>query len=135
MKPARGGEPRIACRALNCSLLFFRLQSLFTTHPASFLNNTMHTRDVLHPTPIRDLKRTITDLEIDSEPVSKRTRLSSDRLPTPPYSTQDEHPEQSSPLCNSSDWRERLKSSLLRPLDNNYPPTTKQLTTSPQLSA
>ena len=95
----------------------------------------MHPRDVLHPTPIRDLKRTITDLEYDSEPVSKRTRLSPDPLPTPPYSTQDGHPEQSSPLCNPSDWRQRLKSSLLRPLDYHYPPTTEQLTANPQLSA
>ena len=92
----------------------------------------MHPRDVLRPTPIRDLKRTITDLEFDSEPVGKRTRLSPDQLPSPPCSTQDGHPEQSSPFCNSSDWRERIKSSLLRPLDSQYPPTTKQFTANPQ---
>ena len=95
----------------------------------------MHPHDVLHPTPVRDLKRALTDLEFDSEPASKRTWLSPNQLPTPPYSTQDEHPEQPSPLCDSSDWRERLKSSLLRPLDNHYPPTTKQLTANPRLSA
>ena len=130
-KPARGGDHRIACR-ISCQ--FFRLQSPSATHPPPFLI-TMHPRDVLHPTPIRDLKRIITDLEFDSEPASKRTRLSPDQLPSPPYSTQDGHPEQSSPFCNSSDWRERLKSSLLRPFDNHYPPTTKQLTANPQLSA
>ncbi len=90
--------------------------------------------DVLHPTPVRDLKRTLTDLEFVSEPASKRTRLSPDQLPTPPYSSQDGHPEQSSALCDSPDWREWLKSSLLRPLDH-CPPTTKQLTADPQLSA
>jgi len=95
----------------------------------------MHPHNVLHPTPMRDLKRTLTDLEFDSEPASKRTRLSLDQLPTPPYSTQDKHPEQSSFLCDSLDWRERLKSSLLRPLDSHYPPTTKQVTANPQLSA
>ena len=95
----------------------------------------MHPHDVLHPTPVRDLKRNVTDLESNSEPVSKHTRLSLDQLPTPPYSTQDGHPEPSSSLCNSPDWRERLKLSLLRPLENDYPPTTKQLTANPQLSA
>ena len=95
----------------------------------------MDPHDVLHPTPIRDLKRTIADLEFDSEPASKRTRLSPDPLPTPPDSTQDGHPEQSSPLCNPSDWRGRLKSSLLRPPDYHYQLTTEQLTANPQLSA
>jgi len=93
----------------------------------------MHPQDVLHPTPVRDLKHTLTNLEFDSEPASKRTRLS-DQLPTPPYSSQDGHPEQSSTLSDSSDWRERLKSSLLRPLEH-CPPTTKQLTANRQLSA
>lgn len=98
--------------------------------------NTMHPYGVLHPTPVKILKRAFTDFEFDSEPASKRTRLSPDQLPTPPYSTQAEHPEQSSSFCDSSDWRERLKSSLLRPpLDNHYPPTIKQLTANPRLSA
>ena len=109
-------------------------ESPSATHPPSSLN-IMHPHDVLHPTPVRDLKRTVTDLEFGSEPASKRTRLSPDQLPTPPYSTQDGHPEQSSRLCDSSDWRERLKSSLLRRLDNHYSPTTKQLTANPQLRA
>lgn len=112
----------------------FHLQSPSATHPPSSLN-IMHPHDVLHPTPVRDLKRTVTDLEFGSEPASKRTRLSPDQLPTPPYSTQDGYPEQSSRLCDSSDWRERLKSSLLRRLDNHYPPSTKQLTANPQLRA
>ena len=105
-------------------------ESPSATHPPSSLN-IMHPHDVLHPTPVRDLKRTVTDLEFGSEPASKRTRLSPDQLPTPPYSTQDGHPEQSSRLYDSSDWRERLKSSLLRRLDNHYSPTTKQLTANP----
>jgi len=95
----------------------------------------MHPHNVLHPTPMRDLKRTLTDLESDSEPASKRTRLSLGQLPTPPYSTKDDHPEQFSFLCDSLHWRERLKSSLLRPLNSHYPPTTKQSTANPQLSA
>ena len=96
--------------------------------------NIMHPHDVLHPTSVRDLKRCLTDLECDSEPASKRTRLSPEHLPTPP-STRDSYPEQFNPLCDSSDWRERLKSSLLRPLDNHHPHTTKQLTANPRLSA
>lgn len=95
----------------------------------------MHHHEVLHPTPVRNLKRTLIDLEVDLEPASKRTRLSLDQLPTPPHSTQDRYPEQLNSLCDSSDWRERLKSSLLKPLDNHYPHTTKQLTANPRLSA
>ena len=95
----------------------------------------MRSHDVLCPTPVRDLKRTLTDLESDSEPARKRTRLLSDPLPTPPYSIQDQQSKQSSPLCDSLDWRKRLKSSLLRPLEHQYPPATKQLTANPQLSA
>ena len=94
----------------------------------------MHPHDVLHPTPVWDLKRTLVDLESSSEPASKRTRLSPDQLLTPPYSSRDRHPEQSSTLNDFSDWRERLKSSLLRPLDH-CPPTIRQLTADPQLSA
>lgn len=95
----------------------------------------MHHHEVLHPTPVRNLKRTLIDLEVDLEPASKRTRLSLDQLPTPPHSIQDRYPEQLNSLCDSSDWRERLKSSLLKPLDNHYPHTTKQLTANPRLSA
>ena len=47
----------------------------------------MHPYDVLYPTPVSDLKHTTNDLEFSSEPVSKRTRLSLDQLPTPHYST------------------------------------------------
>ncbi|KAI4156832.1 MAG: hypothetical protein L6R39_000998 [Caloplaca ligustica] len=93
-----------------------------------------HSR-VLCPTPIRSLKRTLTDLEVDYEPVSKRTRFSPGLFPTPPYSTQDEHLKESSPRCEISDWRDRLKSSLLRPLDVQDPSTTKQLAANPQLTA
>ena len=113
---------------------FCHLQYSSATYPPSSLN-IMHPHDVLHPTPLRDLKRTITDLESDSEPASKRTRPPPDQLPTPPYSIQDGHPEQFSHLCDTSDWRERLRLSLLRPLDNRYPPTTKQVTVNPQLRA
>ena len=95
----------------------------------------MHPYDILHPTPVRHLKRIVSDLEFGSEPASKRTRLSPDQLPTPPYRAQDEHPEQSSRPCDSSDWRERLKSSLLRRRDNHYLPTTNQFTANPQLRA
>ena len=95
--------------------------------------NIMHPHDVLHPTPVRVLKRTVTDLEFGSEPASKRTRLSPDQLPTPPYTTQQGHPKRSSRPSDSSGWRERLKSSLLRRLDDHYPSTNKQLTASPQL--
>ncbi len=95
----------------------------------------MHPHNVLHPTPMRHLKRTLIDFEFDSEPTSKRIRLSPDQLPTPPNSTQDEHPPQPNSLCDSSDWREWLKSSLLRPLDTHCLPTTKQLTANPHLSA
>jgi len=132
VKPARGGDQAsLAARSIAfCPPL---KQSSSATHPPSSLN-TMHPHDVLHPTPVRDLKRTLTDLEFVSELTSKRTRLSPDQLPTPPYSSQDGHLEQSSTLSDSSDWRERLKSSLLRPLDH-CPPTIKQLTTNSQLSA
>ncbi|KAL9626382.1 MAG: hypothetical protein Q9164_007887, partial [Protoblastenia rupestris] len=95
----------------------------------------MDLHNVFHPTPVRDLKRTLTHLAFDSEPASKRIRLSLDQLPSPPHSTRDGHPELSSRLCDSSDWRERLKSSLLRPLDNRSPPTTKQLTANPHVRA
>lgn len=95
----------------------------------------MSFHDVLCPTPVRALKRTLADLDSDSEPVSKRTRLSPDPLPTPPYSTQNEHPQQSSPLCAIPDWRQRLKSSLLRPLNNQYRPPIKQLPADSQLTA
>ena len=107
---------------------------LSATHPPSSLN-VMHPYDVLHPTPVRHLKRTVSDLEFGSEPASKRARLSPDQLPTPPYPTHDEHPEQSGRPCDSSGWRGRLKSSLLRRRDNHYPSTTKQLTANPQLRA
>lgn len=94
----------------------------------------MQPRHVLHPTPVRDLKRTITNLEFDSEHASKRIRLLPDQLPTPPHSTQGGHPGQSSRLCGSSDWRERLRRSLLSPLINNQcPPAAQQLAANPQL--
>lgn len=95
----------------------------------------MHHHEVLHPTPVRNLKRTLIDLEVDLEPASKRTQLSLDQLPNPPHSTQDRYPEQLNSLWDSSDWREWLKSLLLKPLDNHYPHTTKQLTANPRLSA
>ena len=87
----------------------------------------MHPYDVLHPTPVRDLKRTLEELEFGSQPSSKRIRLSADLLPTPPSSTHDKHSEQSK--------NQRLKSSFLKLLDNHYPPSTKQLKANPQLSA
>ena len=126
--------PTIACRALSVLCPF----SIYEVHLQFILFsslNVMHPHDVLYPTPVRDLKRTVTDLELGSELASKRTRLSPDQLPTPPYSIQNGHTEQSSRLCDSSDWRERLKSSLLRPFDNHYSPTNKQLTANPQLRA
>ena len=95
----------------------------------------MHPHHVLHPTPRRDLKRTVANLEFDSEPASKRIRLSPDQLPTPPYSIQERHPEQSDPLRNPPNWRQWLKSSLLRSVRNHYPPTTNQFAPNPPLSA
>jgi len=132
VKPARGGDQAsLAARSIAfCPPL---KQSSSATHPPSSLN-TMHPHDVLHSTLVRNLKRTLIDLEFVSKPASKRTRLSPDQLPTPPYSSQDGHLEQSSTLSDSSDWRERLKSSLLRPLDH-CSSTIKQLTTNSQLSA
>ena len=132
VKPAKGeGQALLAAR----SIVFCppSKQSSSAIHAPSSLN-TMHPHDVHYPTPVRDLKRTLTDLEFVSEPANKRTRLSPNQLLTPPYWSQDEHPEQSSALSDSSDWRERLKSSLLRPLDHCQP-TIKQLTANPQLSA
>ena len=93
----------------------------------------MNSHDVLQPTPVRDLKRTLADL--DSEPARKRTRLSPTLFPTPPYSTQDEHPEQFISFCGSLDWRQKLRSSLIKPLSNQYRPTIKQLRASSHLSA
>ncbi len=129
VKPARGGD-QASLAARSIAFCPPPKQSSSAIHPPSSLN-TMHPHDVLHST---HLKRTLTDFEFVSEPVSKRTRLSPDQLPTPPYSSQDGHPEQSSTLSDSSDWRERLKSSLLRSLDH-CSSTTKQLTANSQLSA
>lgn len=97
----------------------------------------MVTRQVLQPTPVRHLKRTLAHLESSAEPTRKRTRLSPEQLPTPPSTnpTQLDHPAQSSPLQDSSDWRKRLKSSLLRPLDNPGPHTVQQFAASSQLGA
>lgn len=95
----------------------------------------MSSHDIHCPTAVKDLKRTLADIDSDSESAAKRTRLSPNPLPTPPSSTQNEHPEQSSPLGDPSDWRQRLKSSLLRPLDNQYRPPTKQPTATSQVSA
>ncbi|KAL9013569.1 MAG: hypothetical protein Q9173_001747 [Seirophora scorigena] len=83
------------------------------------------------------MKRTLAHLESSAEPTRKRTRLSPEQLPTPPstYSTQHDYPVQSSPLHDSSDWRKRLKASLLRPLDHPGPPTVQQIAASSQLSA
>lgn len=88
----------------------------------------MHSYDILHPTPVRHLKRRVTELEFDSEPVSKRTRLSPDQVPTP-HSTQDGR------LYDSLNWRERLKSSLLGALDQYNPPTFKSPTANLRLRA
>ena len=133
MKPARGGaQESLAARSTQTTAIY-KIHPQLTPRPSS--SNTMRSHHVHSPTPVRHLKRTLHDLDPDSKPASKRTRLSQDSLPTPPYSTQDEHPKQSSPLCDSPDWRKRLKSSLLRPLDNHYRPTTKQLPASSQLSA
>lgn len=81
------------------------------------------------------LKRTLAHLDSDFEPARKRTRRSLNPLPTPPFSTKDEHPDRSSPVDCPSDWRQRLKSSLLRPLDNHCWPTAKQLTAHSHLAA
>ena len=133
MKPARGGAQGINFTARSTTM-FCNPQNTSTTHPPSS-SNIMCSYHVHSPTPVRHLKRTLADLDSDSEPPSKRTHLSQNSLPTPPNSTQDEHPKQSSPLCDSPNWRKRLKSSLLRPLDNQYRPAAKQLAASSQLSA
>jgi len=132
VKPARGGD-QTSLVARSIAFCPPPKQSSFASHSPSSLN-TMHPHDVLHSTFVRDLKHTLIDFEFVFELASKRTRLSPNQLSTSPYSSQDGHPEQSSTLNDSSDWRERLKSSLLRPLDH-CSPTTKQLTTNPQLSA
>lgn len=123
--------PRITCRAFNSHFS----SSSYLAHFSRSPSNAMSSHVVLCPTPVRDFKRTLAELDFDSEPASKRTRLSPNPLPTPPYSTQNEHPKQSSPFCDPPDWRQRLKSSLLRPLDNQYRPRTKQLRANSQLSA
>lgn len=99
------------------------------------LLNIMHSHNVLHLTLMRDLKCTLTDLEFNSELASKCTWLLLDQLSTSSYLTQDEHSEQFSFLCNSLNWQEWLKSSLLRPLDSHYLFTIKQVTVNSQLSA
>ncbi len=91
----------------------------------------MYHHDVLHSTFVRDLKRTLIDLELFA---IKRTRSSSDQLSTSSYSTQNEHSEKFNSLCDSSNWRKRLKSSLLKSLDKHYSSIIKQLTINSQLS-
>lgn len=55
----------------------------------------MHSYNVFYSTLVRNLKRTLIDLEYDFELASKRTRLLLDQLPTSFYSTQDEHSKRS----------------------------------------
>ena len=93
----------------------------------------MYSHDVLHPTPVRNLKRTLTDIEFVSELANKRIRLSSNQLSTSFYSSLNEHLEQFSIFSDSSNWRERLKSSLLRFLDH-CSSAIKQFTIDSQLS-
>ncbi|MCJ1403355.1 hypothetical protein MMC11_006578 [Xylographa trunciseda] len=137
MHEARANKPinhESGAQAALSTFLFFLILGSFLVHPRLPLS-AMSSHDVLCPAPVRDLKRTLADLDSDSKPAGKRTRLSPYSLPTPPYSTQNEHPKQSSPLCDPPDWRQRLKSSLLRPLDNQYRPPTKQPPANSQLSA
>lgn len=90
---------------------------------------------IFPPKPVGELKRTLTDSECDSGPASKRTRLSPDQLPTPPNSIKGDHLSQFNFLRDCPDWRQRLKSSLLKPLDTQHPPTTKPHTTNPCVDA
>lgn len=53
----------------------------------------MHPYDVLHSTLVRDLKRTLINLEYVFELASKRIRLSTNQLSTSLYSSQDEYPK------------------------------------------
>jgi len=131
VKSARD-ENQASLAARSIAFCFSFKQSLSAIHSSLSLN-TIHFYDVLYPTPVRNLKRTLIDFEFVFESANKRIRLSPNQLPTSFYSSQDEHSEQSSILSDSSDWRERLKLSLLRSLDY-CPSTIKQLTTNPQLS-
>ena len=93
----------------------------------------MITHQVLQPTPVRHLKRTLANHESSAEPTRKRLacRQSHCQLLLPPIRP-NKSIMQSSPLGDSSDWRKRLKSSLLRP---QGPPTIQQFVANSQLSA
>jgi len=94
-----GGQASLVARLIVFCSSF--KQSSFATHSSSSLN-TMHSYDVLHSTLVRNLKRTLIDLEFVSKLASKRIRLSLDQLSTSFYSSQDEHSKQSSALSDSS---------------------------------
>ena len=91
--------------------------------------------DILQPTPVRNLKRTLTNVEFNLESASKRILLSLDQLSTPSNSAQDRYSEQLNPLWSSSNWREELESSFLRSFGNHRPHINKQLTIDLRLSA
>lgn len=95
----------------------------------------MHPFDVLHPTPVRYLKRTLSELEFGSKPSSKRIRLSPDHLPTPPSSTHEKHHKKSNIPYKFLNQKKPLKSSLFRPLVSHYLPSTNQPKANPRLSA
>ena len=67
-------------------------------------------------------------LVLGCEPASKSNRLSPDQTATRPYPSHDGLPEHSSRPCDTSDWQEQLSLDFLGPPNNQYPPTTKQLT-------
>ncbi len=68
-----GGQTSLIARSIVFCSPF--KQSLFATYSSLSLN-TMHLYDVLHSTLVRDLKRTLMDLEYVFELASKRIRLS-----------------------------------------------------------
>jgi len=67
-------------------------QSLFATYFSLFLN-IMHSYDVFHSTFVKNLKRTLINLEFVFELASKRIRLLTNQLLTSFYLSQDEHPK------------------------------------------
>lgn len=100
----------------------------------------MYPHEILHPMPVRYLKRKMTQFESNSEPASKRTQQSTDQMPAL-LSMENIYPEQHCCLCASLKGKERSKSILfeplesLEPLDNHQPPTIEYLTTNSQLKA